>query len=71
MGNVIEFRWFQWDKWYNSGEFGKIVNEFDVLLRQKETICMGDLSRRDSALEAMGITSIAKYNEANQNGTKK
>lgn len=61
MQDIINARWYKWDKWYNNGKFDKIVEEFDQLLKNNEIICAGDLVRRDTALEAMGIVSIANY----------
>jgi len=58
--NSIDERWLKWDKMYNDGQYIEIIKEFDQMLKNKEKIVIGDLLRRDHALQEVNITPISK-----------
>jgi hypothetical protein len=57
---TTEERWFRWDKLINEGKYIQLIKEFDSLYAKKENLTIGDLVRRDEALEFIGIPSIVK-----------
>lgn len=59
MEETVEKRWFRWDKMMNNGEYQKLIKEFDQMVRNKKHIVVGDLIRRDQALEEIGVISIS------------
>jgi hypothetical protein len=69
MSKKIQERWFRWDKLINNKEYKTVVKEFDDMLVKEEEVVVGDLIRRDDALELMGIVSLspnAMYNRKNK-----
>jgi hypothetical protein len=58
MSESVNERWYRWDKLANDKKYGEIVAEFDDMLKKKKKVTVGDLVRRDEALESMGVTSI-------------
>ena len=58
MNETIEQRWYRWDKMLNEERFQEVIREFDSMLRAKKEINLGDLARRDQALDAIGVLSI-------------
>lgn len=59
MTETVSQRWYRWDKLANDGKQSEIIAEFDEMLRKNQKITVGDLVRRDNALEEMGIASIS------------
>lgn len=58
MNETIEQRWYRWDTMLNEERFQEVIREFDSMLRAKKEINLGDLARRDQALDAIGVLSI-------------
>lgn len=61
MLETLEQRWYRWDKLINEGEALQVVNEFDEMVRTKRKIVIGDMVRKDHALEALGIDSLSPF----------
>lgn len=55
-----EDRWFRWDNMLNKGEHVLLLKEFDILFNKKKAILVGDLVRREQALEELGVISFNK-----------
>jgi hypothetical protein len=56
--STIEKRYYKWDKLIIEKEYEKVVLEFDKLIKQNKTLTIGDLIRRNDALELMGVTPL-------------
>ena len=54
-------RWFKWDTLINEGNYQQVVDEFDEMVKKRENVVLGDLIRRDDALELMGIVSLSPW----------
>jgi len=48
-------RWLTWDKLYNSGNYAEVVRQFDSRVENNITVTVGDVVRRNHALEALGV----------------
>jgi len=57
---TIQERWLRWDKCLNNEQPEIVVEEFDKMLKNKNIIVVGDLVRRDHALEMMGVVSMSQ-----------
>ena len=73
---TIEERWFRWDKLMNDKKYIQIIKEFDSLYAKKADLKIGDLIRRDEALESIGVASIVKervkrQEEVKQHGSRR
>ena len=55
MSETTEERWYRWDVWANEGKFDKIIKEFDEMVKNYTKFAVGDLVRRNDALEMVGI----------------
>lgn len=55
-----EERWFRWDKMLNNGKHAEMIEEFDELFKIKRMVVVGDLVRREQALEELGVISFNK-----------
>jgi len=60
MAESVNQRWYRWDKLANDNKHDEIVKEFDEMLRKNIKVTVGDLARRDMALEEMGVMSLSK-----------
>lgn len=60
MKETINERWLRWDKLLNNEKPDEVVKEFDGMLRNSDVIVVGDLVRRDQALEMMGVVSMSQ-----------
>jgi hypothetical protein len=58
MKETIEQRWYRWDIMLNDQKYEEVIKEFDYMLKNKQEINLGDLARRDQALESIGVLSI-------------
>lgn len=68
---TTEERWFRWDTLINEKKYLQVAKEFDLLYAKKVYLTIGDLVRRDEALENMGIFSIVKERVKRQEKVKK
>lgn len=59
MSESVNERWVRWDKLASNEKHEEIVLEFDRMLKKKEKITVGDLVRRDNALESIGVISLS------------
>lgn len=59
MSESINKRWVRWDKLASDQKHEEIVLEFDRMLKKNEKITLGDLVRRDNALESIGVISLS------------
>lgn len=69
---TTEERWYRWDMLIQKGDYYSVVKEFDELLLKKKVV-LGDLIKRDEALDLMGVLSLspnAMYNKKEKNGKK-
>jgi hypothetical protein len=57
---TTEERWLRWDELINKKKYIQLIKEFDSLYAKKVHLTIGDLVRRDEALEFVGIPSIVK-----------
>lgn len=55
-----EERWLRWDKLLNENKYTEVISEFDSCFNKKERLLVGDLVRREQALEALGVISFNK-----------
>lgn len=60
MKETINERWLRWDKLLNDEKPDEVVKDFDRMLRSNKRIVVGDLVRRDQALEMMGVVSMSQ-----------
>jgi hypothetical protein len=58
MKETIEQKWYRWDKMLNDHKYEEVIKEFDSMLKNKQEVNLGDLARRDQALESIGVLSI-------------
>ena len=73
METVTE-RWVRWDRLINNKKYVQLIKEFDLLLTKKTKLTIGDLIRREEALENIGIVSFNKEKTKKtrgQNGSKR
>jgi hypothetical protein len=69
---TTEERWLRWDTLIAKKDYCTVVQEFDKLLASKKVV-LGDLVRRDEALELMGVVSLspnAMFKRKEKNGKK-
>jgi hypothetical protein len=57
---TTEERWSRWDKLLNENKYTEVISEFDSSFNKKEQLLIGDLVRREQALEALGVISFNK-----------
>jgi hypothetical protein len=57
---TAEQRWSRWDGFLSQSKFVEVVTEFDRCFKAKEHLLIGDLVRRDQALDALGVISFSK-----------
>jgi len=57
---TTEERWTRWDKLLNDNKYTEVISEFDSCFNKKEQLLIGDLVRREQALEALGVISFNK-----------
>lgn len=58
MSKVIEMRWFKWDRLMNENKAAQVVEEFDSMVKSGKKVVVGDVVRREQALEMMDIKTI-------------
>ena len=59
MSKIIEMRWYKWDRLMINQNAHQVVQEFDEMITKGQRVVVGDIVRRDQALEMMGIGSIS------------
>jgi hypothetical protein len=59
MKETTEQRWYRWDVMINEHKYQEVVQEFDIMLKNRVNPTLGDLVRRDQALELMGVISLS------------
>jgi hypothetical protein len=57
---TTEERWLRWDGLIIEKKYLQVAKEFDLLFLKKVNLTIGDLVRRDEALELMGVASFSK-----------
>lgn len=57
---TTEERWKRWDVLIIEQKYTELVKEFDSMLTKKGSLKIGDLVRRDDALELMGVISLSR-----------
>lgn len=57
---TTEERWKRWDILINEKKYIEVIKEFDSMLNKKGLLKIGDLVRRDDALELIGVSSLSK-----------
>jgi hypothetical protein len=55
---LVDKRWLRWDILINEGNYIQVVKEFDKMITIEEPL-IGDLIRRDDALEYLGVASLS------------
>lgn len=73
---TTEDRWFRWDSLINQKKYFEVVKEFDLLfMKNNDLLTIGDLVRRDEALDFMGVISFnkekAKKTEVKKYGSRR
>jgi len=58
MSKKIEDRWFKWDVMINEGKNYEVVGEFDRMVKNGDRVLIGDLIRRNQALDLVGVTPM-------------
>lgn len=59
MSKIIEMRWYKWDRLMIDQNAHQVVQEFDEMVKKGQQVVVGDIARRDQALEMMGVGSIS------------
>jgi CRISPR/Cas system CMR-associated protein Cmr5 small subunit len=61
MMETSEDRCLRWDKLISEKKYAKVVKEFDSMIATRgHLLTVGDLVKRDEALEKMGVISFTK-----------
>ena len=72
MSKELDKRWLRWDIMINEGNYISVIEEFDEIIKNNGRVVMGDLVRRNHALEFMGVASLSeKQYEREINGKSK
>jgi hypothetical protein len=60
MSERIKDRWYRWDVMMNEGNAVEVIKECDAMIRNKQSIVLGDMVRRSQALEMIGVLIFKK-----------
>lgn len=52
-------RWIRWDNLLKEKKYIQLIKEFDEMVEKREYLTIGDLIKRDEALESIGVLSIS------------